>query len=74
MAECKQYKLMNDYSEKEWEFGKARSDHGEICDDCKFPYCFYAVPRNWSMSSDVDVWNLMKCGNEKCGKLFESCF
>ncbi len=72
-SECKGYKLMNNYSEKEWGFGAARSDCGEICDDCKFPYCFYAYPRNWSMSADADVWNLMKCGNVDCGKLFESC-
>lgn len=64
----------NNYSQKSWEFGEARPDHGEICEHCKFPYCFYAEPRNWSMSSEADVWNLMKCANVSCGKYFESCF
>ena len=64
----------NNYYHKNWEFAEARPDHGEICEHCKFPYCFYAEPRNWSMSSDADVWNLMKCANVQCGRYFESCF
>ncbi len=64
----------NNYSDKTWEFGKTRPDRTEECGHCKFTYCFYAEPRNWSMSSDADVWNLMKCANVNCGKYFESCF
>ncbi len=69
----KNFNPHSDYSEKTWEFEKARPEYGEICDACKFPYCFYAEPRNWSMGSDSDVWNLMKCANANCGKYFESC-
>jgi hypothetical protein len=61
------------YQDKKWELGKARPEFGEACKDCSFPFCFYAEPRNWSMSSSADVWNLMKCANVNCGKLFESC-
>lgn len=65
-------KLHNDYTGKTWDFDLAR-DYIEICDQCKFKYCFYAMPRNWSMGSDSDVWNLMRCANAKCGHYFESC-
>lgn len=71
--DLKRQRLHSDYSAKTWEFGKARENVGEVCGDCKFPYCFYATPRNWSMSSTSDVWNLMRCANVKCGKYFESC-
>lgn len=64
--------LHSDYSGKTWDLGKTRPEYGESC-NCKFSYCFYAEPRNWSMSSSSDVWNLMKCANNQCGKFFESC-
>ncbi len=73
LEQIKEFSPHADYTGKAWDLDKARSEYGEICADCKYPYCFYAEPRNWSMGSDSDVWNLMKCGNVNCGKYFESC-
>ncbi|HMV44367.1 MAG TPA: hypothetical protein PK079_18525 [Leptospiraceae bacterium] len=73
IVEITGYKPHADYINKTWEFGKARPEYREICESCQFPYAFYAEPRNWSMGSDSDVWNLMKCANVDCGKYFESC-
>ena len=60
------------YEGKIWSIGKTRPDYQEEC-KCGFSYCFYAEPRNWSMGSDSDVWNLMKCANVSCRNFFESC-
>lgn len=60
------------YKDKSWKFGPARPEVGEIC-KCGFAYCFYAMPRNWSLGTDADVWNLMRCANVNCGEYFESC-
>jgi len=65
-------KLHSNYNGKSWYFGLAR-DPIEICTNCKFKYYFYAMPRNWSMSSSSDVWNLMRCANVECARYFESC-
>jgi hypothetical protein len=69
-ANLSQYHLA--YSDKKWQIGLPRPDLQEQC-RCKFDYCFYAQPRNWSMSSSADVWNLMKCANVECQSYFESC-
>ncbi|MBL1177531.1 hypothetical protein [Pantanalinema sp. GBBB05] len=65
--------LYSEYQDKKWEVGQSRPPLQEYCQGCKFDYCFYAQPRNWSMSSESDVWNLMKCANVKCQSYFESC-
>jgi hypothetical protein len=41
------------YSDKKWKIGEARPRYTEICEKCGFPYCFHAVPGNWSMRSSV---------------------
>lgn len=56
---------------KRWELGKQRPEHGETCPNCQFNYCFYAMPRNYTIG-DADVVNLMKCTNEKCRLEFQS--
>ena len=61
------------YSDKKWELGKTRPRYQEFCEKCGFEYCFYAMPRNWSMRSSSDVWNVMKCANVKCQSFFDSC-
>lgn len=61
------------YTDKTWKLDPIRPEYRESCSACGFPVCFYAVPRNWSMGCDSDVWNLMKCGNVECQALFESC-
>jgi hypothetical protein len=61
------------YERKKWRVDATRPQYGEACDACRFPFCFYAEPRNGSMSPESDVWNVMKCANHACGKLFESC-
>ncbi len=66
--------VMNaDYRAKTWELDHARPHYGERCSKCLFEYCFYAMPRNWSLSHSADVWNLMKCANVNCQHYFESC-
>jgi hypothetical protein len=61
------------YADKCWELDRHRPEYRETCDKCYFEYCFYAMPRNWSLDSSADVWNLMKCANVKCQNHFESC-
>ena len=61
------------YSDKTWALGTVRKRYLESCEKCDFDYCFYAVPRNWSMRSSSDVWNVMKCANVKCQSYFDSC-
>jgi len=63
----------SEYISKKWELGNSRPTLQESCSKCKFNYCFYAKPRNWSMSAASDVWNLMKCANVECQSYFESC-
>ncbi len=59
------------YQGKKWELGEHRPQYRESCPKCQFGYCFYAQPRNWTIG-DADVWNLMKCANEKCRFEFQS--
>jgi hypothetical protein len=63
----------SDYPKKQWGLGAARPEVREICAACQFEYCFYALPRNWSVSHTADVWNLMECANARCQQLFEAC-
>jgi hypothetical protein len=63
-------KLNAYYSGKTRAFGPASKEVGP---KCHFAYCFYAFPRNWSIGSDSDVWNLMRCANVNCGHYFDSC-
>jgi hypothetical protein len=65
--------LHSNYHGKKWELGASRPEYGEKCPKCDFKHCFYAQPRNWSMNSSADVWNLMKCANVECQSTFESC-
>jgi len=62
----------SEYKGKKWSLGYSRPTQ-EVCPKCKFDYCFYAQPRNWSMRATSDVWNLMKCANVECQSYFESC-
>jgi hypothetical protein len=60
------------YFGKRWELDKARPQHTELCPKCYFDYCFYAMPRNYTIG-DADVYNLMKCANVACQFEFQSC-
>lgn len=60
------------YDDKHWEIGKARPQYGECCPKCSFDYCFYAMPRNCSISHTADVYNLMRCANMNCQHEFSS--
>lgn len=59
------------YPDKRWELGEHRPKWRESCPKCQFEYCFYAKPRNWTIGN-ADVWNLMKCANEKCRLEFQA--
>jgi len=60
------------YLGKRWELDKARPQYTELCPRCYFDYCFYAMPRNYTIG-DADVYNLMKCANVACQFEFQSC-
>lgn len=60
------------YFGKHWELDNARPQYSEFCPKCSFDYCFYAMPRNYTIG-DADVYNLMKCANVNCQCEFQSC-